>query len=684
MSFTMVEHKLHVFISSKCGGKYSIARKALKALLESTGLVETYVFESEPASSQDTQSAYLDYVDESNLCVFLIDNKDGVPAAVLSEERRAKAKSLRLIYIFCDADEKTATVMQEEIKSSLSQKYTVVHDFSDIVDEAYKSVMQDIIAIYKQKPALETTEHSEENRQADDVDKELALYCMPKSRFSQFASVIKELLLWENPFKKEKDSEPSALNEALVSYLKFVLRRAPFAESQFLTLCEEITKEQNVTLSTLLKYRFEAQRLYNLGKFENCLEQLNGAMKEAVNNSAIPNWLANDVAIDIRHVHNMIAVLNSEFLLNNPGQKLINDNPETVYFPLLDRQVEKMQEEVANQYFKKIHQSPYTTQIGGLESMFSTIATAFCIAEMHGSIVQTEITVGRLITVFSMLCSTQNEHDFGIELIRLLVINRDNKTLDNFLRDCPFYENTLSASDIDQILRSIENIPHTHHKRMSKYLLASRFGYIMSDNAFENLCQDLINFSFEWVKDKKSIFNMNSYIFDFYKNIAHRLKTDTIIEFVLSVFSNNLKRFYSDCFKVLENLAFSDVSDEGQKKVLKLLCDIVNGVIETTEFDNVESVIIRFGLSARIDIEELNISIKNRKPYFFDTTYSLEMTRNSQNHSQHIRRYVVIADERNKTQGLNGCYSGYTFEPYDIIYNILSMFKFKRCKCYGV
>ncbi len=74
MSYSGIEHKLRVFISSKCGGKYTIARKSLQKLLEVTGLVETYVFENEPASSEDTQSAYLEYVDGSNLCIFLIDN----------------------------------------------------------------------------------------------------------------------------------------------------------------------------------------------------------------------------------------------------------------------------------------------------------------------------------------------------------------------------------------------------------------------------------------------------------------------------------------------------------------------------------------------------------------------------------------------------------------------------------
>ena len=95
MSYSGIEHKLRVFISSKCGGKYTIARKSLKKLLETTGLAEVYAFETEPASSEDTISSYLEHVDASNLCIFLVDNEDGVPPAVLSEEKRAKDRQLK-------------------------------------------------------------------------------------------------------------------------------------------------------------------------------------------------------------------------------------------------------------------------------------------------------------------------------------------------------------------------------------------------------------------------------------------------------------------------------------------------------------------------------------------------------------------------------------------------------------
>lgn len=50
MTTNTIEHKVSIFISSKCNGKYEIMRKALKQLLLETGLTEVYCFENEPAN----------------------------------------------------------------------------------------------------------------------------------------------------------------------------------------------------------------------------------------------------------------------------------------------------------------------------------------------------------------------------------------------------------------------------------------------------------------------------------------------------------------------------------------------------------------------------------------------------------------------------------------------------------
>ena len=126
-----------------------------------------------------------------------------------------------------------------------------------------------------------------------------------------------------------------------------------------------------------------------------------------------------------------------------------------MYFPYLDRQVENMQEEIAKKYYSQLSISPYTTNWGGLDQIFSPLANAFCIAEMHGSIVQTEITRDRLISIYSMLCILYEDHELLVEYIKYLIINRDLKKLDAVIRTYNQSIDILNGQDIDSIVSII-------------------------------------------------------------------------------------------------------------------------------------------------------------------------------------------------------------------------------------
>jgi hypothetical protein len=84
------EQKIQIFISSACGDepekqKYKLVREALKALIESTGFAKAYVFESEGASTTSAGQHYTFALEDCDVCIFLIDNSDGVPPGVQKE-----------------------------------------------------------------------------------------------------------------------------------------------------------------------------------------------------------------------------------------------------------------------------------------------------------------------------------------------------------------------------------------------------------------------------------------------------------------------------------------------------------------------------------------------------------------------------------------------------------------------
>ena len=676
MSSAIIKHPLRVFISSKCGGKYSIARKALETLLKSTGLVEVYVFENESASSEDTKSSYLEYIDQSNLCIFLIDNQDGASPAVLSEEKRAKDKSLRLLYIFCDESEKKPTPMQESIKNSLSQKYQVVHEFSDIVSTAYDSVMQDLIAVYKRKEPQFSETDSGILESADDTSQfNVRADTLHFSKSIESEEVYKTLAA--NLIPRDSDEthkETTVLEKLLSEQLKVVLSQKTFDASIIDQISNEMTRGKNSAVSDLLKLRFTAQKSYFSAQYGECLKILQSAIKLAIESEMIPAWISNDIAIDIRHVQGKIDEQNSCITIDNPGQKYIDKSDEPVYFPYLDRLIENMWEEIAKEFHSQASISPYTTSIGGLDRLFRPLGEAFCIAEKVGSIVQTVITKDRLIAIYSMLCTIYSDHDLLVEFIRLLVTNQNKKQIDTVIRTYNQSMDILNESDMHIIIDSIDTFTDTTRKMMSKYLLVSKFGNYLDDSSFNALQNELVDFAMQWSRNDKRIFNYSSYIFDFFISNTLRIDIVRIVDFVYSVFENRLGRFYMDSFKIIRNIDFSTAAIDAQTKVMQIFTGIATGKIKCHSDQYFTSALLQFCKTTTLNIENLETEIAEKYPDFYKGTFRLEMVSHRVGNSmEFVENYLKEAKSRNDLQGKDGAYSGYLYECYDVILNILTV-----------
>ena len=79
VSFDPVRNKIKVFISSRCGEnyeRYDNVRLQLKEKIEVTNIAEVYLFEASGSSTQTAQQDYLYELDDSDMCIFLIDNAD--------------------------------------------------------------------------------------------------------------------------------------------------------------------------------------------------------------------------------------------------------------------------------------------------------------------------------------------------------------------------------------------------------------------------------------------------------------------------------------------------------------------------------------------------------------------------------------------------------------------------------
>lgn len=662
-------HKMKVFISSRCGGNYTIARKALETLLLATGLMDVYVFENELACSLDTKSAYLDYVDCSDLCLVLVDNKDGVSEGVLAEIIRAKDKGVRLLYLFCDETEKAPTTLQKELKANFASRYLVVHEFSDIVRKAYESVIQDLITVYRHKDVIVKSEFNDSNIINSDAGKE---FVISKDKITCFDTVKTRFFGLIGIGNDTCEECSNNFDNLALKYLSYVLRKEKYDYDSLISLRDEIVSRHNDSLKNIIQYRFIAISLYARGKIEEALSSLQKALGLAIDNNDVPEWIANDIAIDIRYMCSAINEMNSTFSIKNEGQVYIDKSSETVFYPVLDRKVCNFSERLNKYFIEHMNQSPYSTSFGGLNDMFYDLAESFCIALFYGSIVNTEIVRKRVVDALYTLTFLYNDYNLRLELLRLSICDCNDKIIDNFIRTYDSGNSVILNEDIECILNSIEIIPLEYRKYAAKFILVSSLGAYFNDDIYDSVSTELVTTSIEWAHSPSRIFNLAGYILKFYRNNLVRLENNSIVDFIDAIFHNKLKVWYSNCLDILACIDMSKFSTVLQRKVLDFLLDIIKNNNSEFILSSLKNAIVSFGKTTTVDKNELEDALQEKMLEFYKTTYSINVVvENDENRFIYIKRYLEEAHKRNCEQGKNGKYSGYGEIPYYTIRNIL-------------
>ena len=98
------DQRIKVFISSICGdgGKYDRVRAKIKQAIEDTQLADVYLFEAKDASTLPAGDHYVWALEDSDVCIFLIDNSDGITPGVQKEIDTVRRKKIKALYYFCD------------------------------------------------------------------------------------------------------------------------------------------------------------------------------------------------------------------------------------------------------------------------------------------------------------------------------------------------------------------------------------------------------------------------------------------------------------------------------------------------------------------------------------------------------------------------------------------------------
>lgn len=146
----MPGEKIKVFISSICGEpRYDKVRTELKNAIEGTNLAEVYLSEANPALSLPMEVHDAFALEGSDLCIFLIDNADGVAPEVQKQIDLAKKYGIKEVYYFCDGRSLEQTVLEKNLTGIVGIRKETVHKFQEVSQNGGAALMNDIVSVYR-------------------------------------------------------------------------------------------------------------------------------------------------------------------------------------------------------------------------------------------------------------------------------------------------------------------------------------------------------------------------------------------------------------------------------------------------------------------------------------------------------------------------------------------------------
>lgn len=666
MTSNTIEHKVSIFLSSKCGGKYEIMRKALRQLLLETGLTEVYCFETEPGSSESMPSAYLQYVDWSQLLILIVDNEDDISPATMSEFKRARELGIRILAIFCNEYSKNKTEVEQEIIAQNLCKFSTAPKFSDIAEMAYKSVLQDVIAVYRKKKELK-----EETTALPDITEMTAApdALVSKHLLDEFGNTKQALVSILNGQVPTKDT--NEIDTLFQDFLQVILCRNNFDKTSFEKLKALILQKHATPIKEVIEKRLDALELYFSNDIDACVKKLDEVADIVGANADIPRWIYNDIAIDLRNMISLQQNIKGQYVVHNKGQYIIDTSSEYLYFPSIDRLSNNIKESVIKEYNNINLQSPYTTTLGGSEQVFSDISSCFCVALLYGSITHLKMVRWYMIEILQALTQEYTDQNFHAELVRLLILQCEEKTLQSILRTYNKSYDIVTSVEIEGIIQSIKHLPLEYECTFASLLLLEYLGNYMSNAQFELHAQWLNSYIEKWLADDNRVFNFHNNFKKIFQNCYRRFSSETLAKHILAFLSSENAIFCSNACELMQYVTIKDLPHDTQTAIKEQLAKLIN---EKADIPNLRHGIIIFCMNATIDLTNIEDAIKEQMPDFYNGEYNLEIHDTDKDALlNHIDTYLQSIRTRTEIQGKNGCYSGFAGNPCGTIENIITM-----------
>ena len=688
LQFIKPDQKVKVFISSICGiEKYDKVREELKKLIESTELAEVYTFESKEASTLSAGNHYSFALEDSDVCIFLIDNADGIGSGVQKEIDVVKNKNIKAIYYFCDENSKEKTAVEEGLMGANFAKCKTIHKFSSLSENGAQGLINDITEIYhhycKGRLLLSQEDENEETLQFDisNLQKQ-QLITTPKSvlkNVDKCTKYILKLISINSGRKYPNDIEKtSSVDEWGVEFLPILFEGKSIKKFNLSMYLETLKELQDEDYHKIVILRWKAIQSYFMEDIDGCINLLNQALELAREKNQ-PTWMIKDILIDIRNQSIISDEINSNCSVSKAQEELTNST-ETLYYPDLDRINNSINEKYIEGLFKKKIESPYTVALGSdIREYGELLASSYIISMYNGSLTHLLLLYKRLKYFLFYLHNKYNDYDHKREMLKLSIFGGETKEINGILNSYPEILKNLRAEEAEQFMVFCNNHPIEYKRTISQLLAFGIAGYYLKDDVFKRYENIILSAIIGWANSEKPNIYVGQTIFNCLSNIAYRISQDKLSEICCIFIDKKYGRWYKDMFRFISNyMDISKMKSENAESLISHIKGLFEDEVGLEQIKYAPSFLTTLRIQDKNITNEIDNRIERYMPEYYKNDYMLYTSEDDYDFTPFIRKYIEQIQEDNITQGKDGHYAAHGIRKIARLRWILTYKKFKH------
>lgn len=648
--------KIKVFISSICGEeRYNKVRAELKSAIEETQLADVYTFESEGASTLSAGSHYTFALEDSDICIFLIDNADGIRAGVQAEIDTVKKHNIKALYYFCDERQKEKIALEQSLMGAHFAKSKTVHSFNELSQDGAQALIDDIIAVYHYYCTGRIIVKPDEDDEIQLVEvagtEKYQLPTIPKSALKNVDKcrdyILRFVLGYSHGRYQDEDEKTSDFDDWGLQFLPILFEEKSIKHFNTAMYLDALRAQQDDEYYQIVQIRWQAIQAYFSGDIEKCVNQLEAVLALAKETNQ-PTWVIKDILIDLRNQHWIRCTERNEFS-DTHAQKELTESSEELYYPILDRIHESLYEKYIEGLYKKKTDSPYSVTIGSNLDQYGEMLASYLIVSMYnGSLTHILLIYEKIRDFIFYLSCKYDDWNLRVNLYKLAIFAGKEKEIKGIQDSYPEVLNKMNADEAASIMNFCLNHPIKYQKLNSLLLAFGSVGYFLDDINYEYYERSIVSEIKSWLSSDDAVVSIGQSVFKSLSGVAYRMSQDILGEICCKFMENHYSRWYTDMFKfIADRMDLQKMSDETAKKLLEHIISVINNEKEREQINYSPTFLCVLRKQNRALTDEMDKKIAEYFPSYYKGVYKLETTENErQDMPVFLREY---ADRIKKT-----------------------------------